>query len=136
MNDEEVKREFEKWKKKATTAYDQEKHDEFLKQRYYKMHNKQDFNTSSHFSHPGAEAGPKTGPSQSPSDFKNGKNGPTYSPDGPKVIKIKIPGMGGFDRSEHFKSEAQAEEDAGEMRRIAIIFFSVAGSYLFFTWAR
>lgn len=36
-NDEELKKEFEEWKRSATTQYDEEKHDEFLKNRYYKM---------------------------------------------------------------------------------------------------
>ena len=58
-----MRREFEAWKRSATTEYDQEKHDEFLKQRYYKMRNQQDFSTSSHFSHPNAERGPRNGPS-------------------------------------------------------------------------
>ena len=59
---EELKKEFEDWKRQATTEYDQEKHDEFLKNRYYKMHSQNEFNTSSHFSHPNAEAGPRNGP--------------------------------------------------------------------------
>ncbi len=59
---EELKKEFEDWKRQATTEYDEKKHDEFLKNRYYKMHNQQDFSTSSHFSHPNSEAGPRNGP--------------------------------------------------------------------------
>ena len=49
---EEIRREFEEWKKSKFEAYDAEKHTEFLKRRYYKMSKEQDFNTTSHFSHP------------------------------------------------------------------------------------
>ena len=59
---EELRREFEPWKRGATTAYDQNKHDEFLKHRYYKMRRKDEFDTGSHFSHPNSQAGPRNGP--------------------------------------------------------------------------
>ena len=32
--------------------------------------------------------------------------------------------------------EAQAQEDQAEMRRIAIIFFTVGGTYFFYSWQK
>ena len=128
-NTEELKQEFEKWKRNATTEYDQDRHDEFLSNRYYKMGNRTDeFNTSSHFSHPGSQAGPRNGPSQNPTDFYTNKEG------SPKTIKIKIPGTDGFNRSSHFRGQADAEEEASENRRMAIIFFSVFSSVFLYYW--
>jgi len=42
--------------------------------------------------------------------------------------------MDGYNRSDHFKGEAEAEEERSEKRRIAIIFFSVGGSYFLYAW--
>lgn len=58
MNDEEIKYQFESWKRTQFTSYTKEAHDEFLKDRYYKGN----FNTSDHFDHPGSSSGPLTGP--------------------------------------------------------------------------
>jgi curved DNA-binding protein CbpA len=55
-SDEEIRKEFEQWKKTMFTEYDQSRHDEFLRDRYYKAHN--DFNMHDHFHHPNAEKGP------------------------------------------------------------------------------
>ena len=59
MNDEEVKRQFESWKRNQFTSYTKETHDEFLKDRYYKTNN---FNTNDHFDHPGSSSGPSNSP--------------------------------------------------------------------------
>ena len=44
--------------------------------------------------------------------------------------------MGSFERHEHFKSEAQAQNDKAEMRRIAILFFIVGSMYIFAVWMK
>jgi hypothetical protein len=59
--EEELRKEFEQWKKSMFTEYDQSRHDQFLKNRFYKMHT--DFNASEHFNHPNAESGPSSAPS-------------------------------------------------------------------------
>lgn len=56
--------------------------------------------------------------------------------DGKKTIKIKIPGTDGFDRSPHFRGQAQDAEESIEMRRLAIFFFSMVGSTIFIYWMR
>ena len=61
-SDEEMKQQFEAWKKTIYHEYDENQHDEFLSQRYYKTKKQDDFSTNSHFHHPNADSGPLRGP--------------------------------------------------------------------------
>ena len=66
-----MKRQFEAWKKTIYHEYDENKHDDYLSQRYYKTKKQDDFSTNSHFHHPNADSGPLRGPAQNPEHHQN-----------------------------------------------------------------
>ncbi len=49
VDQEELRKQFEAWKRSTVTQYSKEKHDEFLKNRYYKQ--SQYTSTEDHFNH-------------------------------------------------------------------------------------
>lgn len=49
VNSEELRKQFEQWKRSTTTQYSKEKHDDFLRNRYYKQSQYQ--STEEHFTH-------------------------------------------------------------------------------------
>ena len=101
------------------------RHDDFLKDRYYKMRgDHSEFNTSSHFSHPNAEAGPRNGPRQNPAS-KGGAASHEH-------FKIKLPTGSG--RREHFTSKTEEEEHIAALNQVAIVIFTFVGSYVFWLW--
>ncbi len=59
QTDEELKRQFEEWKKGTFQQYNKEAHDEFLKNRYYRYQQTGTYDTNDHFSHPNAQTGPE-----------------------------------------------------------------------------
>lgn len=62
QSDEELKRQFEEWKRGTFTQYNKEAHDEFLKNRYYKFHQAKNghYDPQQHFQHSNNKTGPES----------------------------------------------------------------------------